>query len=68
MRMYLHFCDKVSKYAKGQHVREKMVQCMDLRDDERIRRIATARNDVKMLALVSRDLVAVEGCYHRIFL
>ena len=38
---------------------------MDLRADESIRRIATARNDVKMLAVVSRDLVAAEGCYHR---
>ena len=59
------FCDKVSKYAKGQHVREKLVQYMDLRADESIRRIATARNDVKMLAVVSLDLVAAEGCYHR---
>lgn len=59
------FCDKVSKYSKGQHVREKLVQCMDLRADESIRRIATAKNDGKILALVSRDLVAAEGCYHR---
>ena len=59
------FCDKVSKYAKGQHVQKKLVQCMDLRADESIRRIATARNDVKMVAVVSRDLVAAEGCYHR---
>ena len=40
---------------------------MDLRDNKSIRRIATARNDVKMLAIVSWDLVSAEGCYHRIY-
>ena len=38
---------------------------MDLRADESIRKIATAKNDSKILAIASRDLVAAEGCYHR---
>ena len=59
------FCDKVSKYAKGEHVRKKLVQRMDLSADESIRKIATAKNDSKILAIASRNLVAAEGCYHR---
>ena len=59
------FCDKVSKYAKGKDVREKLIQCIDLRADENIRKTALAKNDSKLLAIVSRDLVAAEACYHR---
>ena len=33
--------------------------------DESIRKIATAKNDSKILAIASWDLVAAEGCYHR---
>jgi len=58
------FCEKVSKYVKGNDVREKLIQCIDLRADGNIRKTALARNDGKMLAIVSRDLVAVEACYH----
>ena len=58
------FCDKVSKYAKGKDVREKLIQCIDLRADENIRKTALAKNDSKLLAIVSGDLVAAEACYH----
>ena len=59
------FCDKVSKYAKGKDVRKKLIQGVDqLRADENIRKTALAKNDSKLLAIVSRDLVAVEACYH----
>ena len=58
------FCDKVSKYAKGKDVRGKLIQCIDLRADENIRKTALANNDSKLLAIVSRDLVAAEACYH----
>ena len=58
------FCDKVSKYAKGKDVREKLIQGIDLRADENIRKTALAKNDSKLLAIVSRDLVAAEACYH----
>ena len=30
------FYDKVSKYAKGKDVREKLIQCIDLRADKKI--------------------------------
>ena len=52
------FCDKVSKYAKGKDVREKLIQYIDLRADENIRKTAVAKNDSKLLPMVSRDLVA----------
>ena len=58
------FCDKVSKYVKGNNVREKLFQCIDLRADGKIRKTALARNESKMLAIVSLDLVTAEACYH----
>ena len=42
-----------------------LVQCRDMRVDSSIRKIATQKNDSKILALVSRELVAAEACYHR---
>ena len=36
-----------------------------MRADSSIRKIATRKNDSKILALVSRELVATEACYHR---
>ena len=59
------FCNKKSKYAKGKNTREKLVQCYDLRSDQTIRNIALANHDAKILAIVSRELVAAEACYHR---
>ena len=36
-----------------------------MRADSSIRKIATQKNDSKILALVPRELVATEACYHR---
>ncbi|KAK3735047.1 hypothetical protein QZH41_001743 [Actinostola sp. cb2023] len=36
-----------------------------MRADNTIREIATQKNDNKILAIVSRELVAAEACYHR---
>ena len=36
-----------------------------MRADSSIRKIATQKNDSKILALVSRELVAAEARYHR---
>ena len=58
------FCEK-PKYFKGTRNREPLVQCRDMRADSSIRKIATQKNDSKILALVSRELVAAEACYHR---
>ena len=42
------FCDKVSKYPKGKDVRQKLIQYIDLRADENIRKTAVAKNDSKL--------------------
>ena len=59
------FCEKPSKYIKGTRNREPLVQCRDMRADHSIRKIATLKNDSKIIAIVSRELVAAEACYHR---
>ena len=59
------FCDQTRKYIKGKDTREHVLQCIDLRSDKTIRENTNAKNDTKMLALVSRDIVAAEACYHR---
>ena len=59
------FCNKESKYGKGQQTREKLIQCSDLRCDQRIRDVATARHDTNILAIASRGLVAAKVCYHK---
>jgi len=59
------FCNKESKYGKGKQTREKLIQCSDLRSDQMTRNVATANHDTKILAIVSRELVAAEACYHK---
>ena len=61
------FCppEKPAKYVKGTRTREPLVQCVELQADARIREVAIKRNDTKVLALTSRDLVAAEAWYHK---
>ena len=42
------------KNFKGTRNREPLVQCRDMRADSSVLKIATQKNDSKMLALVSR--------------
>ncbi|XP_019613858.1 PREDICTED: uncharacterized protein LOC109461832 [Branchiostoma belcheri] len=58
------FCEK-SKYLKGTKTREALIQCVDLRADHTIRRAAVSKNDPRILAIVTRELVAAEACYHK---
>lgn len=58
------FCNKSNKYIKFQKTREALQQCVELRADERIRTAASKKADKRVLALLSRDLVAAEGHYH----
>jgi hypothetical protein len=58
------FCDK-QKYKKGTHTRETLVQCTDLRADKSLRDIAIQKQDDKLMAILSRDIVAAEAHYHR---
>lgn len=59
------FCNKSSRYLKGQKTREPLVQCIELRADNTVRSAATRKCDQRVLALLSRDLVAAEGHYHK---
>lgn len=59
------FCNKESKYGKGEQTREKLIQCSDLRSDQTIRNAATAKHDTNILAIASRELVAAKVCYHK---
>ncbi len=59
------FCDKCSKYLKGQRTKESLTKCRELRADDTIRRAAVRKGDNRMLAIVSHELVAAEGHYHR---
>ena len=44
---------------------EVLIQCVDLRADSTIRRAAVGKNDPRILAIVTRELVAAEACYHK---
>jgi len=58
------FCppEKSAKYVKGTRTREPLVQCVELQTDAKIHgEVAIKRNDTKVLALTSRDLVAAEA-------
>ena len=59
------FCDKTDKYARKQNTREGLVMCKELRADAKVRNVATKKLDSKILAIVSRDIVAAEAHYHR---
>lgn len=59
------FCQKIDKYVKGQNKKEKPVQRRELPADEKSWTAATKKMDSRILAFVSRDLVAAEGHYHR---
>ena len=58
------FCQK-EKYMKGSHSREELTQCVELRSDDAVRKAAVEKEDTRILAIVSRDIVAAEGHYHR---
>lgn len=49
---------------KGQKTRENLVQCVELCADYTICNAAVKKHDQRILALLSRDLVAAEGHYH----
>ena len=59
------FCQKGNKYCKGQRTREPLVQCRELRADNKVREAATRKMDSRVMAILSRDIVAAEGQYHR---
>ena len=57
------FCSK-DKYQKGSKSREKLIQAVQLRADQTLRKCATQKGDENILAVTSRDIVAAEAHYH----
>lgn len=57
------FCEK-DKCIKKTSTREKLSKAVDLRADATLRECAIRKCDTKMIAIVSRDIVAAEAQYH----
>ena len=59
------FCKK-TKYSKEKRVktREALRDCQQFRADDTIRKASEIRNDMKMIALSSEELIAKEAKYH----
>ena len=58
------FCSK-DKYQKNSRTRESLSNCEELRADERIRKIASERNELLIVRIASNDFIAKEAVYHR---
>ncbi len=58
-------CPNKAKYLKNTRTREPLVKCTTLAADTKLRNAASRKMDEKVLALLSRDIVAAEAHYHR---
>ena len=61
MAVVIFFFNKESKYGNCKHTSETVA----IRSDQTIRNVATAKHDANVLAIVSRELVAAEACFHQ---
>ena len=59
------FCEKKDKYKKGSRTRGSLTQARQLRTDTSVRNAAELKMDSRVLALLSRELIAAEAHYHR---
>lgn len=57
------FC-QTTKYIPKTHTRRSLRKCEYLKSDESVRRAASEKNDTRIIALLTRELVAAEGHYH----
>ena len=55
---------KKIKFMKNPKSREKLIQAVQLRADTTLRNCAILKNDARILAIPSRDIVAAEAHYH----
>ena len=58
------FCQK-EKYLCKTRTREKLVLCTDLRVDTSLKEASKAKQDTRIMAICSEELVAKEAWYHR---
>lgn len=56
-------CEEV-KYMKGQKTREPLRKALESRVDETSRKLALEKQDTKLIAITSREIVAAEAHYH----
>ena len=61
----MYFLSEESKYLPGSNTRDTLQQARELRSDEKVRNVAQAKLDQRILAITSRELVAIEAHYHR---
>ena len=57
------FCHS-EKFLKNSRTREKLSNCMQIRADITVRKVAKERNDTAVLAITADELIAKEACYH----
>ena len=56
---------RIEQIFDRQKTREALIQCQELCADARVREVATKKLDQRVLAITSRELVAVERHYHK---
>ena len=59
------FCGKKDKHKRGSKSRESLTQVRQFRTDVTVRNAAEIKNGTKVIAILSRELVATEAHYHR---
>ena len=59
------FCQRKEKYLKGSRSTESLTQARQLRVDNNVRKAAEAKQDSRMITILTRELVAAEAHYHR---
>ena len=58
------FCEK-DKYTRNSGTREELIQCVGMRANETIRKVAVGKYDLRMLAVIFTELVAAKAYYHK---
>ncbi len=58
-------CERKDKYMTGTRTRERLSPCEQLRSDDTLRNVAIEKQDSRLIALLTRELFAAEGWYHR---
>ena len=54
----------MTAYKRDASTRDALTQCVDLRADASIRKIAISAGDGRIVGLASRDLVVAESWHH----
>ena len=58
------FCNKGSKYSKGNRTSKKLTLCQTLSVDDKVRRSALENRNMQLISLSTKELIAKEAYYH----